>query len=686
MDYGHIEDLIGDAVDWCESEFSEERKKAYRYYHGECDVPAEAGRSSIVVQKLRDAVRMVEPAVLRPFLTVRRPVEFLGRTREDDAIAAQMTDACKYEIFTANPGKQIMRDIVRDNAFAQFAVVKSWWEPKEVVRSVKFSGLSYEEVAVLSDEREITELEEFNGLFSGSFEHTEDKGRHVSRGVPPEEFFIDSEARDVEDDYRVLGNRRQVLVQDAINLGISEDVVLEHVSTEDRTEDEELERQNRDTDQDNEYSDPMTQPVVLTEAYVRLADAGKIRLYRVYALGSEHAVVDVEPVDDHPFSVFRLIPTQHSFHGESLGEILFPDQDAATVLYRQLLDNTYLVNQPRTLMNDSMVNMNDALSTELGAVVRCRGNVNDSWREIAPPYTGDKALQVLSFVDEHADRKSGVSRAGMGLDPDVMQSTTKSAVDHQIRAATGNSEMMVSSLADGMCRWMRVVARILHHHASQEYFVKLRGEYVPINPAQWDLDMDMEANVGLGTGQPEQKVSVLEAVVGLQEQWKAQLGFGNPIVTVKNQINAIEDICIASGVTNPSRYFSFHEGVDQEIAQVIQQREQAAQEQQQSGNSDAAYVRGKEIEGQTSLQRAQIEQQTRLKTEEMKDDRERGRQHIDARIRTTTEAARDDRERDKMAQDLELEAARIAGQHQVAVDKNAIVREQDKPRTGPLGS
>jgi hypothetical protein len=45
---------IQDAVDFVESEISEDRVKAQRYFDGETDLGYEDGRSSVVATKVRD--------------------------------------------------------------------------------------------------------------------------------------------------------------------------------------------------------------------------------------------------------------------------------------------------------------------------------------------------------------------------------------------------------------------------------------------------------------------------------------------------------------------------------------------------------------------------------------------------------------------------------------------------------
>lgn len=675
---GHISRLIDSAVEWVESEYVPRREKAWRYYNGECDVPAEDGRSSIVVQKLRDAVRMVEPALLRPFLTTRRPVEFIPRAREDDALAAQMSDACCYEFFTANDGRRVIRDAIRDCAIGGVAVAKVWWDVSEVRHVRDFSNVAIEALDALGEAFEEVEAElNEDGTASGTFVEVERKGRLRVVGVPLDEFFIDESATSLEDALCVA-HRREVRVSDVVALGFDADEVLAHVGSEDRFEYERQERRNEDGSQDDEFADPMEQPIVLTEAYVRVDGA----LRKAWAIGPTHFVLRVEDADEVPFADFRLIPIPHAFWGESFADFLSHDQDVATVLYRQMIDNAYLTNQPRPMVNDAFVNMDDLLNSELGAPVRIRNDVSNAINWMTVPFMGDPMLRVLSFVDENADRKAGVSRAGQGLDPDVMQSTTKAAVDAAVRAATGNNEVMVRSFADGLRRLFRLMARELHLNAPAPYYLRIRGEYVPVDPSQWKVEMDMDTNVGLGTGQPEQKIAALEATLGHQKEVIAQYGLNNPFVTFKHVFNTIEDLQVTAGLSEPSRYFQpVTRESEAAFRQELERRaQQAAQQQAQGGQNGEAFVQAEQIKAQAQKEIAALKNQMEMMKFQMETQSRYQLEIQELRRKLAESMARDDLERDRMAQDRALRAAEIAGKHQIAVNEQAIRAEQAAPR------
>jgi len=60
-----VSEAVTDALDFIESEISEDRIKAQRYFEGESDLGFEEGRSKIVATKVRDTIRQLKPSLLR---------------------------------------------------------------------------------------------------------------------------------------------------------------------------------------------------------------------------------------------------------------------------------------------------------------------------------------------------------------------------------------------------------------------------------------------------------------------------------------------------------------------------------------------------------------------------------------------------------------------------------------------
>jgi hypothetical protein len=166
-----------------------------------------------------------------------------------------------------------------------------------------------------------------------------------------------------------------------------------------------------------------------------------------------------------------------------------------------MLDNIYAVNNPQRAVNANAIqNMDELINPTFGGTLRTNGNPNEIVADMVVPFIGDKALAILEHV-EHIRENRGYPRSIGGLDPEVLQNQTATAVAEQKASATSKIELYARNLAEtGMKRLFRCIYKLLCKHQDTPKFVRLRGELVEMNPKIWDADMDVSINVGLGAG------------------------------------------------------------------------------------------------------------------------------------------------------------------------------------------
>ena len=144
----------------------------------------------------------------------------------------------------------------------------------------------------------------------------------------------------------------------------------------------------------------------------------------------------------------------------------------------------------------------------------------------------------------------------MGLDPDAMQSTTKSAVQATVQAAAGQVEVMVRNLADGMRDLFGIMLRLMSKNIDEEQMMRMNGAFVPVDPRVWDQSMDVSINVGLGTGREEEKAMALNQALQMQTMVYQNYGPMNGLVSLTNIRNTLADQLAVSGIRNADRYFA----------------------------------------------------------------------------------------------------------------------------------
>jgi hypothetical protein len=670
---GIVQDAISSAVDFIESEISDDRIKAQRYYDGEVDLGYENGRSKVVATKVRDTVRSVKPSLMRIFLSTAKPVEFVPRGPEDVAMAEQATEFMHHE-FTRLNGYRVINDAFQDALVKKQGIVKAYWMTYPEAEIHTFTDLSDDEYTYLVADDNVTVLEHSTEMsvsmdemgmevelptHSVKLSYQKEKGKLCIESVPPEEFFINRDARSFDDAY-IVAHRTDMRAGDLIAMGYDPEVVFNLDGLEsgsEMTEAETYERRGYEMDtSDEEEQDPTMKNVTVTEAYMRIdvEGTGIPVLQKLTCGGTSYDLLDVEPCDELPFAKFEVDPEPHTFYGRSLAEIVMDDQDAATSVLRSILDNVAMTNNPRLGIVEGAVNIDDVLNNEIGAIVRMRqpGAV----QELSVPFTAGQTLGALTYLDGLVESKTGVSRASMGLDPDAMQSTTKAAVQATVQAAAGQVEVMVRNLADGMRDLFGIMLRLMSKNVDEQQMMRMNGMFVPVDPRVWDQSMDVSINVGLGTGREEEKAMALSQALQMQTMVYQDYGPMNGLVSLTNIRNTLADQLAVSGIRNADRYFA---PITPEIEmQMLQMQQQAQAQQGQASDPNAAFLQAEQMKAQTKAQTDMAKLQLDMQKA----------------------AANDDLKRDQMAQDLLVNAAKIYGEYGTAVDVAGIQAEQDKTR------
>mgnify|MGYP003632134056 CR=1 FL=1 len=614
---GIVQDAISSAVDFVESEISQDRIKAQRYYDGEVDLGYEDGRSKVVATKVRDTVRAVKPSLMRIFLSTAKPVDFVPRGPEDVAMAEQATEFMHHE-FTRLNGYRVINDAFQDALVKKQGIVKAYWMTYPEAEIYTFTDLSDDELAYLTDDDEVSVLEQTTEMsismdemgmdietpsHSVKISRQQEKGELCIESVPPEEFFVNRDARNLKDAY-LVAHRTDMRAGDLIAMGYDPEVVLNLNSMEngsEMTEAEVFERRGYDIDtSDEDEQDPSMKNVTVTEAYMRIDvdGTGVPVLHKLTCGGTAYELLDFEPCDELPFAKFEIDPEPHTFYGRSLAEIVMDDQDAATSILRSILDNVAMTNNPRIGIVEGAVNIDDVLNNEIGAIVRMRqaGSVQD----LSVPFTAGQTLGALTYLDGLVESKTGVSRASMGLDPDAMQSTTKAAVQATVQAAAGQVEVMVRNLADGMKELFGIMLRLSHKNVDEEQMMRMNGSFIPVDPRVWDSSMDVSINVGLGTGREEEKAMALNQALQMQTMVYQTYGPMNGLVSMTNIRNTLADQLAVAGIRNADRYFA---PITEEIeAQMLQQQQEAQAQQGEAADPNAAFLQAEQMKAQAKMQ------------------------------------------------------------------------------------
>jgi len=687
---GIIQKAVEDAVDFIEAEITEPRLKSQRYYDGEVDIGYEDGRSRVVATKCREVVKSLKPSIQRVFLSTENVVEFVPRMPEDVQVCEQMTKFANYK-FMQNNGYRLLNDVFQDAMVKKTGIAKVMYEDIAKTEVHEAHNLTDDEFTYLTEPDNVTVLEHTknsigtineDGIGTETIMHDVKMSIEITNGdititsIPPEEFFVDRNARSI-DDFFVIGHRTDMTIGDLLAMDFDHEEVHNLQGNMSTFEAEsEFERRNYAVDEDDDESvDPTSRKVVVTEAYMKIdkEGTGKPLMYRFILGGSSYKVLSCELADEVPFAIFEVDPEPHAFFGSSLVDLVMDDQDAATSMLRGVLDNVALTNNPGLEIVDGQVSVDDLLNNEIGRIVRVKqaGTI----REQVVPFTAGSTLPALQYFDTLVDNKTGVSKASQGLNADVLQSASATAIAATMQGAAGQAEVIARNLAEGgMKRLFKLIAHCIINNADKEEIIRLNNEFVAVDPRSWNADADMMVNVGIGTGREGEKSAVLRETLQTQMAVWQQYGAQNGLVTMTNVRNTLADLLATVGIKNTDRYYlpvTFEK--EQELIMAKQEEAQMQQQMMQQGQQQTD-------PNQAFMATEQMKAQTKAQVDMAKLQLEAQKAASNNKFRMHELAMKDDLHRDEMVQQLAVKVAEILGKYETAVDTTAIKAEQDKVR------
>ena len=641
-----IDSHINDSLGFIETETSQDRQTALEYYLREPYGNEVEGRSQIVTGEVAEVVDGALPQIMKVFTSSNKAVEFEPVNEGDGALAEQMTAYANHIFYKDNNGFEIMHDWFKDALLQKVGVVKAYWNDKKNTTTEKYQNLTEDELTMImqDEEVEIVEQEEVeevieqdpqpavdpmtgqpmmnevgepvmmdvppivNVYYNVKCKRTKDYSKIKIENVAPEEFLIDKRAVTIEEaDF--VAQRKLVTRSDLVAMGYDPEVVqtLQTGDTLDFTP-ERVARYGAGEQpfNTNDSNDESMELVEYYECYVRtdLDGDGVAELHRVcYA---SNKVLMSEECDYIPFHSVCPLPIPHKFFGQSLADRAIDLQLIKSTITRQMLDNLYLTNNYRVGAVEGQVNIDDLLTSTAGGVIRIK-NPN-ALVPLSVQSSAGQSFPMLEYLDGIQAKRSGVSEASQGLDPNILQNVTATAVAAMSNAAGGKIELIARIFADtGVSSLMKGILHLLCKYQDKERIIKVNNKFVPMNPREWDTQYNVTVNVGLGTGSKQEQLGVMQMVLDKQEQMLKEYGLSNPLVSLKQYRDTLAKFVNMAGFKDES-------GFIKDITQ--EQSDQLAQQQAQNPQSDPNTEAAK-ILAQVEKEKAQMKMQSDMAQLEM---------------------------------------------------------------------
>ena len=489
-------------------------------------------------------------------------------------------------------------------------------------------------------------------------------------GVPPEEFGIERGARTIADCNYCFHDIVTKTAADLIAEGYDADQVN---NLEDYTGNSDPETLQRDTvgehfTSTSSSTNRAARIVKFTEHYIRMDydGNGKAQLYQIATAGSQGEILRkdgkecIEPFDAIPFASWTPIPQPHRFFGRSVADLVMPKQREKTALKRGALDNLYLHNNPRVEVAEANAGPNtldDLLVSRPGGVVRTKTPGGLNW-QVVPDITSS-IYPMLQYLDGELETSTGLSKQSQGIDANALQNQSATAVAQVFSSSQMRMKLIARLLAEGVKDICALLHGTIRKHGQEAQTVRLRNNWVSVDPRNWKTRNDMTINVGLGTGSKAQQFAQITALMGIQE--KLLMGGKTNMVGDTELFNSASEVSKLMGHKNADKFFNDPSAKDPQTGQLLHPPAPPPPSPEM-------------IKGQVQMQIAQSKGQIEQQKAADKAQQEQAKMQADAihqQVKTQAEA-----ELAKIKADLEAKIA-IINAHVKAVEAEQKMRHAD---------
>lgn len=568
-----VRDEMATAVGHIESNVEQRRARLLRCYLGEKYGNETPGYSAVVSRDIYEVVEWALPQIVETFLAGDQVARFDPVGPEDEDEAMQQTDLANHCFLKENNGFLVLSTAFKDALIQELGIVHWYWMQSQRVEHEFYEGLTPEQIAMnlqANPDIQITAAAPSQfvpGTFDVEVARTFHDGKLCIEAIPPEEFIASADARSVAD-ARLVGRHRNITASEMIDMGYDPEIVEElngdggMASTSG-----ELARVSRDNgvsaNQPRNNRRDAEREIDLAELWIRVDfDGDGISELRKVVVASNGASVSRlifhEPAARKPFAVASPIMMPHRLAGISLAETVEDLAEVRTAVLRSYLDALYLAQRPRTITLGDPENGPQADMDEMMSVVP-GGNVTEYMAGAIRPFpyvdTSATSLTGLEMLKGMREERTGITRTYQGVEAPNglndtahgMQMLQNSAGKRLAFIARIFAEMLVKPLFTG-------IAAELKQHQRVPKAIRLRGQWVNVDPTEWRNDYDATVEVGLGYGDRDQAMFGVTQILQLQEKL-AMYPQTSTMVTPEKVMEAVSELCKQVGFKNAERFF-----------------------------------------------------------------------------------------------------------------------------------
>lgn len=539
-------------------ELAEQRADAMERYLGEPLGTEMEGRSQVQARDVMETIEWILPTLITIFTDSDSAVDIEPTGPDDEEKAQQETDYLNHIFYKKNEGFLILYTWFKDALLSKNGITKCYVEENKKVTTESYYNLLDIEFQALNSDSELELIEHSTStqtinlsdtgetmqvkVHDAVFKHTENDVRYCIDNIPPEEFVISKDARSPSPEKaRFKAHMTTKTVSELREMGYNDEQIgkMEFGEAASFLTEESIARYNLEGEQQwNDFVIANTgmRKVKISECYLyadRNGD-GFAESLKVIRSGD---FIDVEEIEYDPFNAITPIILTHKFYGLSIADILTDLQEIRTGLLRSYMDNIYQTLNGKVYYDENTVNLDDMLTSKPYGLVANDGPPGQSIFVDRPAGLPPEAFTLNELLDKFQHNRVGNIQTQ--LDPQIFAQANTGVVLSMLNEAKSKVYMIARIFAEtGLKPLFRNIHHLVRMYSNKEDVIKLRGNWLPINPREWKERNHFTVRVGLGIKSRHEGIADIQSLIDMQTKF---IELGVPMVQPENIFNAAKE-------------------------------------------------------------------------------------------------------------------------------------------------
>jgi hypothetical protein len=567
------------------AQLSAERALNIDLYLGKNVDPAPEGQSNVIDRTVFETVQWILPSLCRIFANGDDVVTLVPQNAQDVDQAKQEAGYLNWLVTQKHPWFELFLEWATDALLTKNAYFLVYRDKSQTVEIEKYTAQTRQGISYLLMDPDVQLVDsrsypapdlppepvmdpqsgqpivDANGqpmmtqamLYDCTIRRRSEKNKLCLRVLPPERVKVDQRAFSwrIDENCNYFEYWEETTLTELRNQGyeIPTDIAddPEIYTQEDYARDQYGERRL----ERYKPSDPSMRRVKARMIWIRVDydGDGEAELLQVLRVGRR--IISKEEVSRIPVASGVACPLPHRHIGVAIADIVADIQRIKTAILRQGLDNLYIANNPQKVLNEQMVNIDDALISRPGGIIRAT-DINQIRYEEAP-FVFPQAIAGLQYMDELRQNRTGVNYNFSGIDTKDLNNIQPGTINQISSLAAERVVQIARILAFAIEDLFAIIHEQVLKMGHKRESIQLNGQWVDVDPGSWKKRNAFKICVAFASGNKDAQMQRLMLMLTQQQQ---ALQLGIPVVTPENYYNTLVELTKAGDFAAPDRFWT----------------------------------------------------------------------------------------------------------------------------------